>query len=71
VVDGQALIEPGNTHYDLIDGNGRHHLAVAGVDMCADPHIRAVLRLRFWHRLPYVGTLLRNHWAKRNGARLY
>ena len=56
--------------YDLILQGGHHRLGVTNPD---DFHATVVhqLRLSFPYRLPYLGTLLRNFWAKRHGARLF
>jgi len=56
--------------YDIVFEDGAHRLAVPHTDLGTD-RIAACLRLRPWHRLPFLCTVLRNFWAKKAGARLY
>ena len=65
---GRQALKPGG-RYDLVLDDGRHLL-----DVPVDPslsNIQHALRLRPWHRLPYLGIILRNFWAKQHGARLF
>ncbi|MDJ0838139.1 MAG: hypothetical protein QNK37_16605 [Acidobacteriota bacterium] len=74
MVHGQTISSTEAT-YDLILENGRHVLAVP---MIGEPggfyegeRVVHALRLRFPYRVPYLGPVLRNFWAKSRGARLY
>ena len=61
----------GSPRYDLVLENGGYHTGVSmdpGIAVWRGKRVKHLLHLRGPYRLPLVGVLLRNHWAKRHGA---
>ena len=59
--------------FDLILANGAYWIDVPSSlppRQWQGEMVAKALYLRSWHRAPGVGKLLRNAWAKRNGAQL-
>lgn len=57
------------TIYDLILHDGGYYINVAWPsDAAPAAHIASALPLAGAYRLPLLGKLLRNHWAKSRGA---